>query len=322
MQRRQLLASALLAAAMPVRAQSTSWPARPLRIIVPGGPGGVTDIRARWIGQRLSALLHQPVAVENRPGAGGNIGMEAGARSAPDGYTLVVIHQGTMTVNAHLYARTGYDPLTDFVPITRLGRGPLLLAVHPSVPAQSVRELVELGRSRQGHLSYGSPGVGTPPHLAVELFCSMTGMQAVHVPYRGGGQSASDLVAGHVQFEIENMNVLLPHVVGGRLRPLAVTGSRRVSTLPEVPTVAQSGWPDYEFLGWVGIAVPAGTPPTIVDRLYQHLHAILATQEALEWFGAVGAEPGDDPPEVFARAIRIEHAKWGRVIRETGLKIE
>lgn len=153
MQRRQLLASALLAAALPVRAQPAGWPERPLRILVPGGPGGVTDIRARWIGQRLSAVLNQPVTVENRPGAGGNIGMEAGARSAPDGYTLVVVHQGTMTVNAHLYARTGYDPLTDFVPITRLGMGPLLLAVHPSVPAHSVRELVELGRSRPGSIA-------------------------------------------------------------------------------------------------------------------------------------------------------------------------
>jgi tripartite-type tricarboxylate transporter receptor subunit TctC len=305
-----------------LRAQDDPWPARPIRILVPGGVGGVIDIRARWIAQQLSHNLRQGVTVENRPGAGGILGTETGARSAPDGYTLTIIHQGTMTVNPHLYPRLGYDPLTDFAPITRLGIGPLLLAVHPSVPARSVGELVQIAKEHPGRLSYCSPGIGTPPHLAVELFKRTTGIEAVHVPYKGGGQAASDLVAGHVQFTIENMNVQLPYVSTGRLRPLAVTGAKRVSTLPDTPTVAEAGWPGYEFEGWVGIAAPALTPRPIVDRLYGEIHDIVATREARDWFAAVGAEPGDVPPAEFAHAIRAEHGKWAEVIKNAGIRLE
>jgi tripartite-type tricarboxylate transporter receptor subunit TctC len=305
-----------------LRAEDEHWPARTLRILVPGGTGGVIDIRARWIAQRLSSRLQQGVVVENRPGAGGNLGTEIGARSAPDGYTLTIIHQGTMTVNPHLYPRPGYNALTDFAPITRLGVGPLLLTVHPSLPAGSLKELVQIARDQPGRLSYCSPGIGTPPHLAAEIFKRTTGIDVVHVPYKGGGQAASDLVAGHVQFTIENMNVQLPYVNAGRLRPLAVTGGKRVMTLPEVPTVAEAGWPSYEFEGWVGIAAPALTPRHIVDRVYQEIHAILDTEEARDWFGTVGAEPGDVPPARFEEAIRAEYAKWAEVIRDAGIRLE
>jgi len=303
-------------------AQDDPWPTRALRILVPGGTGGVIDIRARWIAQRLSGHLQQSVIVENRPGAGGNLGTEMGAHSAPDGYTLTIIHQGTMTVNPHLYARTGYDPLSDFAPITRLGIGPLLLAVHPSLPAGTAGELVQFAKEHPGQLSYGSPGVGTPPHLAVELFKRTTGIDVVHVPYKGGGQAASDLVAGHVQFTSESLNVQLPYVNAGRLRPLAVTGAKRVSTLPGLPTVAEAGWPSYQFEGWVGIAAPALTPRYIVDRLYREIHAIVDAQEGRDWFGTAGAEPGDLPPASFAHAIRVEYTKWAEVVRDAGIRLE
>jgi tripartite-type tricarboxylate transporter receptor subunit TctC len=301
---------------------SGAWPTRPLRIIVPGGPGGVIDIRARWIAERIAAPLGQAVVVDNRPGAGGNVGTEAGARSEPDGHTLTLIHQGTMTVNPHLYARPGYDALADFTPVARLGRGPLLLAVHPALPFTSPAELVEHARASPGRLNFGSPGIGTPPHLAVELFKRAAQIDVVHVPYKGGGQAAADLLAGHVQFAIESLNVLLPHVQAGRLRALATTGPRRVTALPGVPTMAESGWPQCEFIGWTGLGVPAATPPAIVERLYQAVHSVLASAEARDWFGAIGAETGDLAPEEFAREIRAEHARWGRVIREAGIRLE
>ena len=303
-------------------AEEAPWPAKVVRILVPGGPGGVTDIRARWLAERLTPLLGQSVIVENKPGAGGNIGMAMGAHSDPDGYTLTIIHQGVMTVNPHLYSRLGYDPLADFAPITYLGVGPLLLAVHPDVRATTVAELVQLAKAKPGQLSFGSPGIGTPPYLAGELFKRVAGIDTVHVPYKGGGQAVSDLIAGHISYSIEGLTVQLPQVKAGRLRALAVTGPQRVASLPDVPTMAEAGLPGAEFQGWVGIAVPAATPKTIVARLYRDISSILVTPEAHAWFGEAGAEARTDPPEVFAAAIRVEYAKWGKVIREAGIKIE
>ena len=303
-------------------AVDAAWPAKPVRIIVPAGAGGVPDIRARWLADRLMTALGQSVFVENKPGAGGNIGTEMGARSAPDGYTLTIVHQGTMAINPHLYSRLGYDPLADFTPITHLGIGPLLLTVNPDVPASTVAELVQLAKAKPGQLNFGSPGIGTPPHLAGELFKRVAGIDVVHVPYNGGGQSATALISGQVSFMIEGLSVVLPLVKAGRLRPLAVTGPRRVALLPDVPTMAEAGLPACEFVGWVGISAPAATPKPIIDRLYREISKVLATTEARDWFGAVGAEPLADTPEAFAAAIRAEHAKWGKVIREAGIRIE
>ena len=320
---RLVLAFSLAAiACCPVASAEAPWPAKPVHILVPGGPGGVTDIRARWLAERLAPLLGQSVVVENKPGAGGNLGMEIGARSSPDGYTLTIIHQGVMTVTPHLYSRLGYDPLTDFAPITYLGVGPLLLAVHPDVPANSVAALVQLAKAKPGGLSFGSPGIGTPPHLAGELFRRAAGIDSVHVPYKGGGQAVSDLVAGHISYSIEGLTVQLPQVRAGRLRALAVTGPQRVASLPDVPTMAEAGFGGAEFQGWVGIAVPAATPRQIVARLYRDISSILRSPEARTWFGEVGAEARTDPPGEFAAAIRAEHAKWGKVIREAGIKID
>ena len=318
-----LLACGLVATLhLPAAAEETQWPAKPVRILVPGGTGGVTDIRARWLAERLALRLGQSVIVENKPGAGGNLGMEMGARSAPDGYTLIIIHQGVMTVNPHLYSRLGYDPLADFAPITQLGVGPLLLAVHPDMRANTVAELVQLAKAKPGQLNFGSPGIGTPPHLAGELFKRTAGIDTVHVPYKGGGQAVSDLIAGHISYSIEGLTVQLPQVKAGRLRALAVTGPQRVASLPDVPTMAEAGLAGAEFQGWVGIAVPAATPKIIVARLYRDISTILATPEARAWFGEVGADARTDPPDVFAATIRAEHAKWNKIIRDAGIKIE
>lgn len=319
------LFTAALAATIHVLAAAgdAPWPAKqPIHIIVPGGPAGVIDIRARWLADRLALALGQRVFVENRPGAGGNIGTEMGAHSAPDGYTLTIIHTGTLTVNPHLYSRLGYDPLADFTPITRIGIAPLLLAVHPDVRAYTAGDLVQLAKEKPGKLSFGSPGIGTPPYLAGELFKQMTGIDTVHVPYKGGGQAVADLIAGHITYSIEGLTVQMPQVKAGLLRPLAVTGPRRVPSLPDVPTMTEAGVPGYEFEGWVGIAVPAATPKPIVDRLYREMRNILTTAEAREWFAAVGAEPGADAPDAFAASIRAEHAKWGKLIKESGIKLE
>ena len=318
-----LLAFGLVATLhLPAAAEEAQWPAKPVRILVPGGAGGVTDIRARWLAERLAPRIGQSVIVENKPGAGGNLGMEMGARSAPDGYTLIIIHQGVMTVNPHLYSRPGYDPLADFAPITQLGVGPLLLAVHPDVLANSVAELVQLAKAKPGQLNFGSPGIGTPPHLAGELFKRAAGIDTVHVPYKGGGQAVSDLIAGHISYSIEGLTAQLPQVKAGRLRALAVTGPQRVASLPDVPTMAEAGLAGAEFQGWVGIAVPAATPKIIVARLYRDISTILATPEARAWFGEVGADARTDPPDVFAATIRAEHAKWNKIIRDAGIKIE
>jgi tripartite-type tricarboxylate transporter receptor subunit TctC len=299
----------------PGMAQESPWPSKPVRLIVSGPPGGVVYIRARWLADRLSPLLGQPVIIDNRPGAGGVIGTEAGARSAPDGYTLTMIHQGTMTINPHVYPKLPYDPLTDFAPITQVGVGAMLLAVHPGLPVASVGDLVRLAKSKPGQLAFGSPEVGTPPHLAAELFKQMTGIESTHVPYKGGAQSVSDLIAGHVAWSIEGLTVQLPQVKAGKLRGLAVTSAERLAIVPDIPTIAEAGVPGYEFTGWVGIAAPAATPKPIVARIYAEIAKVLGSREASEWFGSYGAEPGGDPPDKFAATIRAQHAKWGKLIR-------
>jgi tripartite-type tricarboxylate transporter receptor subunit TctC len=306
----------------PAWSQGAAWPAKPIRIIVPGGAGGVTDIRARWLAEKLAPVLGQSFLIENRTGAGGNLGTVAGVRSAPDGYTFVIVHIGTMAINPHLYANPGYDPLKDLIPITRLGVGPQALAVHKDVPARTVAELVSLAKAKPGTLTFNSPGVGTPGHLASCLLMQMTGIEATHVPYKGGGQAVVDLVAGHVTWTIEGLTVLKPFIQDGRLRALAVTTGQRAKTLPDVPTMAEAGVPGFDFTAWAGIAAPAGTPKPIIDSFYAAIAGVLATAEARAWFESFGVEPGGDQPEAFAALVRTENAKLGEVIRTMGLKAD
>lgn len=315
------LAFALLAVvALPVPAQT--YPSKPLRLIAPAPPGSPVDVRARWVAEKLAPAVGQPVIVENKAGAGGNIGTEAAAKSAPDGYTLVIVHQGTMALNPHIYARIGYDPLADLAPVTRLIEAVLMLAVHPQLPARSLADLLRLAREQPGKLSYGSSGIGTPPHMAAELLRHMASIDVQHVPYKGATPALTDLLAGRVAFTIDSFTMQLPQVKAGKLRALAVTGAQRQAATPEIPTFAESGLAGYEYSSWMGVAAPAGTPKEIIARLNAELVRQLRTPEAREWFAAQGAEVIGDTPEEFAARIRAEHARWAKVVREAGIKAE
>jgi tripartite-type tricarboxylate transporter receptor subunit TctC len=299
-------------AAMAPIAVAESYPSKLIRIIVTGTPGGPPDLLARWLAERLAPVLGGVVVVENRPGAGGNVAMQAAARSAPDGYTLVVAGQGPFALNPHMYANPGYDAIADFAPITQIERGALLLAVNPQVPVHSVAELIALANKKPGELNYGSPGTGTPPHLASELFTRSAKLKVVHVPYAGAPAAMLDLIAGRLTFTFGTLNVQLPQIKAGKIRALAVTSPTRLEALPEIPTVAESGLPGFAFIGWLGIAAPAGTPEPIIERLQREIAVILLTDEARKYFASYGREPVASTPAEFAAFIRSEHAKWAK----------
>jgi tripartite-type tricarboxylate transporter receptor subunit TctC len=312
----------LLACAWALPTAAQDYPTGPVRIIAPSPPGSPRDIRARWVAERLAPVLGQPVIVENKPGAGGNIGMQAAAKSPADGHTLVIVDTGTLAQNVHLYARTGYDPLADFIPVTRLVDASLMMAVHPAVPARSVKELIELARQKPGQLSYGSSGIGTPPHLAGELFKRMARIEVVHVPYKGAAPALADLLGGQIAYTIDSLSMQLQPVAAGRLRALAVTGASRAASAPDVPTFIEAGLAGYEYRSWMGIAVPAGTPKAIVTRLNRELVRLLQQADAKVWFAAQGAEVVGDDPVTFAAVVLADHARWGKVIREARITAE
>ncbi len=319
--RRKWLLGTALAAVLPrAGAAVDEWPNRPLRI-VSSEAGGVPDIRARWLGERLARALGQPVIVENMPGAGGNIAAAAAARSAPDGYTLGVLHQG-IVVYPFLHGHQGFDPLADLAPVTRFGLGSLLLAVRESEPIRSVLDLIALAKSKPGQLAYGSPGIGSPPHLASELFKRATGIDVLHVPFKGGGSLATALLAGQITWSMDGLTAQIPHVKSGRLRALGVTGAERAPILPDVPTIAEAGVPGYEFVGWTGFAVPAATPRPIVERLNSEITKIAATAEARDWFLRFGSAPATQTPEAFGDFVRGESARMGKLIQDAGIKAE
>ena len=303
-------------------AAAETYPSKPIRIVVTATAGGPPDVVARWLAERLGPALGVAIVVEDRPGAGGNVAMQAAARSAPDGYTLVVAGQGPFALNPHMYASTGYDAIADFAPITQIEHGALLLAVNPQVPVRSVKELIALANQKPGELNFGSPGAGTPPHLAGELFNRSANVKVVHVPYAGAPGAMLDLIAGRLTFTFGTINVQLPQVNAGNIRALAVTSPARLEVLPDIPTVAESGLPGFEYSGWLGIAAPAGTPVPIVERLQREIAAILQTDEARRYFASYGREPVASTPAAFAAFIRAEHAKWGRVIRASNIKAE
>ena len=313
---------ALVGVALTSTAQSQQSPSGTIRIIAPGPPGSPRDIRARWVAEQLTSALGQPVIVDNRAGAGGNIGMEAAAKSAPDGRTLVIVDTGTLTMNPHLYDRTGYDALSDFVPVVRLVDAPLMLAVRADLGVRSVADLIRLAKEKPGQLSYGSPGIGTPPHLAAELFKRTAQIDVVHVPYKGFSPALTDLMAGRIDYMTDNVGLLTQQVAAGKIRALAITGPKRVAAAPDVPTMAEAGMPGYEFTSWMGVAVPAGTPAAIIQRLNAELVRALRTPGAQAWFESQGGEVVADSPEAFAQAVRSEHARWREVIQDARIKAE
>ncbi|OFW30240.1 MAG: hypothetical protein A3H97_00400 [Acidobacteria bacterium RIFCSPLOWO2_02_FULL_65_29] len=312
----------VLAVAGAPGAYAQQYPGRPIRMIVPFPPSGSTDIMARVLAQKLTERLGQQVIVDNRGGAGGTIGMELAAKAPPDGYTLMMSTSITHTVGVSLYSKLPYNVLTDFAPITMAASVPLLVVVNPSVPARSVKELIALAKARPGQLNYASPGNGTSGHLAAEMFKSMAGVDVVHVPYKGGGPAVMDLIGGQVQMLILSAVATLPHVKSGKLRALALTSLTRSPDLPNISTVSESGLPGYEVVLWYGVFAPAKTPKAIVTRLNQDVVRIMQSPEIGARLASEGGRPVGNTPEQFQEIIKADVAKWAKIVKDAGIKVE
>jgi tripartite-type tricarboxylate transporter receptor subunit TctC len=300
---------------------NAQYPTKPLRLVVPFAPGGSTDIFARLIAERVQGPLGQPVVVENRAGAAGNIGAEAVARSAPDGYTLLMATTGVMAINNALYKNMTYDAAKDLEPVLFVASITNVLIVAPDFPAKNVAQLIALAKKEPGKLSFASSGAGSSTHMSAELFKSLSGTDLLHIPYKGSGQALPDLMSGRVSMMLENAPGAVSHIKAGKVRALAQTGSKRSASMPDLPTVAESGVPGYESLSWSGIAVPAGTPRAVVDRLNRDFNSILATAEMRQKLAEQGAETIGGSPEAFAQHIRAEREKWSRLLREKNIVV-
>ena len=325
--KRVALAAVLVAASLfgpGVLAQPAgAYPAKPIRFVVPYPPGGPLDIMARGVGAKLTESWGQAVIVDNRAGAGGNIGADFVAKSVADGYTLLMGAVATHAINPSLYGKVPYDPVKDFAPVAMVAVVPNILVVHPSLAANSVKELIELARAKPGYLNFGSGSSGSTGHLAGELFKTMAGIDMAHIPYKGAAAAMQDLLSGQVQLMFDNLANSLPQVKAGRLRALAVTTVQRSASVPDLPTVAESGLPGFDLTTWFGVMVPAGTPAEIVARLNAEIVRALGSRELKERLAAMGAEPPpNNTPERFAAFIRSESAKYAAVVRSSGARVE
>lgn len=311
------------AALLPFAAYGQGYPTKPVRLVVPFAPGGVMDLTARSIASPLGEALGQAVVVENRPGGGGNIGTDAVAQAAPDGYTLLMAGDNNSIAPA-LYAKLNHDVMRDFAPISNLVTGAHIFVAPLSLPANSVRELVALAKARPGALSYASPGNGTAQHLGGEMFKLMAGgLQITHIPYKGGGQAIGDVVGGQVSFGVLGLAPVIPHLKGGKLKALGVTGKRRVAILPDVPTIAESGVPEFETLQWYGVVAPAATPAPVIAKLHAELLKAARTQAFVDRLTAAGMDVVTSPQlEDFQRFIRDDMAKWPAVVKAAGARVD
>jgi tripartite-type tricarboxylate transporter receptor subunit TctC len=303
-----------------VWAQS-DYPTRPVKIVVPSPPGGGTDILARVLAQHFSKAFGQPFVVENKPGAGNMIGIESVARAPADGYTLLVV-ASTLALNSVLYKKVPYDPVRDFAPITIAATAPNVLVVNPGLPVKSLTEFIALAKAKPGALSYGTPGIGTSPHLSMELLKSMAGIDLQHVPYRGTAAAVTDVIGGQIAATFANALTAKPQVDSGRVRALAVSGPSRVEAFPAVPPVAEAGVAGYEAMQWYGVAAPAGTPAPIIARLHAEAAKALKSDEMKEKLALDGAQPVGSTPAEFAALIRRELDKWARVVRAAGIELQ
>jgi tripartite-type tricarboxylate transporter receptor subunit TctC len=318
---RRLLMLTLAAAPLAALAQS-DYPSRPIRIVVPFSPGGAVDGPMRAIAEQLGRRLKQQVLVENRPGAGATIGSEMVAKAPPDGYTLLLASQ-TNAISATLYAgKLSFHPIDDFAGISLLGREPGALVVHPSLPAKSVAELVALAKSKPGQLDYASSGNGSGQHLFMAMFASMADIKLTHVPYKGSGQATTDLLAGTVPMAVPGAAAMVKHIKAGKLRALATTGVTRAAQLPDVPTLAESGYAGYSAYVWMGLLAPKGTPKAIVDKLNAEVKAALATPEVVGYMNDAGIESVGSSPAEMDAYFREERDRWARIVKETGAKID
>lgn len=319
LQRAALGALALLLAG---GAWAQAYPTKSIRLVVPFPAAGTTDILAREVAQRLSVSFGQSVVVDNRPGAGGNIGSDIVAKSAPDGYTLLMGTVGTHAINPSLYAKMPYNHVKDFVPIVLVAGVPNVLEVTPSLPVNSVADLIKLAKEKPGQLNFASSGSGTSIHLSGELFKTMTGVDMMHVPYKGSAPALTDLMGGQVQLMFDNLPSSLAQIKAGKLRAIAVTSAQRSPALPNIPTIAESGLPGFEASSWFGLLAPAGTPAAIVARINADVDQWLQTPEAKEKLLAQGAIPAGGTPEQFAAHIRAETEKWAKVVKVSGAKVD
>ncbi len=320
--RRRLAALAALGLAAPARAQS--WPERPIRLVVPLAPGGIVDLLARALAPHLQASLGQPIVVENRAGAGGNVGADHVAKSPPDGYTLLLSAAGPLAINAALYPALPFDPATAFAPVALVLATPMLLVVRADQPWRDLAALMAAARAAPGRLAAASGGNGSTPHLALELFKSMAGLDITHVPYRGQGPATTALLAGEVALMFDTATLAMPRVRGGEMRALGVTAPRRIAPLPEVPTIAEAGVPGYESSSWFGLVAPAGTPAPVVATLAQAMASALGRPDIVARFGAGtgGVLGGDGGAEGFAAFVAAERVKWTRVVRASGAQAD
>jgi tripartite-type tricarboxylate transporter receptor subunit TctC len=314
--------AALLITTSPAFTQAEHWPTKPVRLIVPFAPGGGNDILARVISDQLTKSLGQPVVVENRPGAGGNIGAESVARSPADGYTFLVVAQAILNFNPHLYASVGFDPLKDFDAVGLLGVAPLVLVVHSDVPAKTVKELIELAKSKPDGLAYASSGPGTPHHLAPELFKAMTGTSILHVPYKGGAPAATDLLGGRVQMMLAPLNNVAPYLATGKLRVLAIGGPKRIDSLPSVPTMEEAGVPNFNVEHWYGIVAPASTSKSIIAKMNSAIGTALGQPDVIAKIKLQGMEAKTATPDEMSAIIRAGLERWGAVIKQANIKRE
>jgi tripartite-type tricarboxylate transporter receptor subunit TctC len=298
-----------------------AYPAKPIRFILPFPPGGGTDILGRIIAERLTANLGQPVVLENRGGAGGNVGAEAAAKSAPDGYTIVLVAP-SLAISPSLYTKLNYDPVKDLAPISLVGTVPNVLISHPSLPAQTLAEFIALAKARPGAMNFGSGGSGTSNHLAGELFNTVAGVKLVHVPYKGVNLAMNDVLGGQIHLVVIGIPAAAPHIKAGRLRALGVIAPQRSPALPDVPTVAEAGLPNFDVTTWYGVLAPSGTPRPVVMRLNAELVRVMHAPDLKERLAATGTEPKTSTPEEFADYIKQEIGKWGKVVREAGLQAD
>jgi tripartite-type tricarboxylate transporter receptor subunit TctC len=311
----------LAALAVPASAQEAPWPSKPVRIVVPFPPGGAADVFARLIAEQAGKSIGQPVVAENRPGAGGQIATDHVAKSAPDGHTMLIVTVGH-AVNPSLYPKLPYDTLADLVPVARIADLPSVLVVNPEVPAKSVQELVALMKAKPGVLTYASSGNATTSHVAGAMLTAQAGVQALHVPYKGSAPAITDLIGGQVQWMIDPVLSSAQHVKAGRLRALAVSTPKRSSLVPDLPTIAESGLPGYDFAAWFVLLAPARTPPAIVERMHREVERILAMPETKARFVQLGAEPGSGTPAQVAAFLAGEVRRYEKVVRDAGMKVD
>ena len=316
------LAVAILGMAGTVQAQANDYPAKPIRLVVPAAPGGGADFLARIVGVKLGELVGQSVVVENRAGASGTIAADGTAKSPGDGYTVLMGQSTSIVIAPQLYPKLPYDTLRDLKPVTLVAEVPNVMVVHPSVPANTVKELIALAKAKPEMLNFGSSGNGAPSHLAGEMFKSATGTRLVHVPYKGAGPAVNALIAGEIQVMFAPIVAVLPQVKSGRLRALGVTSAKRSAAAPDLPTLAEAGLAGYEISSWFGLFVPASTPAAVVDKLFKETTRVLKSPDVIERFAKEGAEPVGSTPADFNNYVRTEFVKYNKVIKDNGIKAD